>query len=76
MRNGDDSRVPDGGLADDVPENVMFLSPEQYEALQKAREEQGSDLTREQWQAVLKAFEVESATEIQGPRNEEKSMEQ
>jgi hypothetical protein len=44
----------------DVPsnfDNLMFLSPEQYEALLKAREDQQHDLSREQWEAVLKALE-------------------
>ncbi|MGC5054616.1 hypothetical protein ACLQ2S_24550 [Micromonospora sp. DT48] len=45
---------------DDVPskfDNLVFLSPEQYEALLKAREEQQHDLSCEQWEAALKALE-------------------
>jgi hypothetical protein len=45
---------------DDVPDdvdNVMLLSPEQYEVLLKAREEQQHDLSREQVEALLEAPE-------------------
>ena len=45
---------------DDVPDNVdnlMILSPEQYEVLQKAREEEHHDLSREQVEALLGALE-------------------
>lgn len=48
---------------DDDPDNfdnLMFLSPEQYEVLLKAREEQQHDLSREQVEAVLKALEERS----------------
>ena len=55
-----DSSSPPG---DDDPgdlENLMILSPEQYELLLKAREEQGHDLSRAQIDEVLAAFEERS----------------
>jgi hypothetical protein len=57
--------VSDGPASrgDDDPDNfdnLMFLSPEQYEVLLKAREEQQHDLSREQVEAVLKALEERS----------------
>jgi len=47
----------------DVPDNLdklMFLSPEQYEVLLKAREEQQHDLSREQVEALLSALEEQA----------------
>ena len=38
----------------------MILSPEQYEVLLNAREEQQEDLSRDQVEALLKAFEERS----------------
>ncbi|GAA2706812.1 hypothetical protein [Actinoplanes palleronii] len=55
-----DSPAPCG---DDVPDNVdnlMLLSPEQYEALLEAREGQQHDLSRAQVEAVLKAAKERS----------------
>ncbi len=49
--------------SDDVPDdfdNLMILSPEQYEVLLKAREELGHDLSREQVKALLKELEERS----------------
>jgi hypothetical protein len=48
---------------EDVPDNfdnLMFLSPEQYEVLLKAREEQQHDLSRAEVEALLRAFEERS----------------
>ncbi|GIE85568.1 hypothetical protein [Actinoplanes regularis] len=48
---------------DDVPDdvdNLMILSPEQYEVLLKAREELGHDLSRGQVEALLKELEERS----------------
>ena len=48
---------------DDIPDNfdnLMFLSPEQYEALLKARAEQQHDLSREQVEALLGALEEQA----------------
>ena len=52
-------RPPDDDAPDDL-DNLMFLSPEQYEVLLKAREEQQEDLSRDQVEALLKAFEERS----------------
>ncbi len=48
---------------DDVPhdfDNLVILSPEQYEVLLKAREESQHDLSREQVEALLKELEERS----------------
>jgi hypothetical protein len=54
--------VPDSPLMpdDDVPDNVRFLSPEQYEVLLKARQEQQHDLSPEQVETLLTALEERS----------------
>lgn len=44
---------------DDVPEdldNLAILTPEEFEVLAKAREEQGHDLSRDQWEGLLRAM--------------------
>jgi hypothetical protein len=54
---------PDEDEDEDVPDNfdnLMFLSPEQYEVLLKAREEQQHDLSRAEVEALLRAFEERS----------------
>ncbi len=51
---------PDDGVPNTV-DSFMFLSPEQYEALLEAREEQQQNLSREQVEVVLKALEATAA---------------
>ncbi|MFC7534647.1 hypothetical protein [Actinoplanes sp. GCM10030250] len=52
----DSPSLPDRGLPDDL-DNLMVLSPEQYEVLEQAREEQQHDLSREQVETLLKELE-------------------
>jgi hypothetical protein len=55
-----DSTPPHGDNLPDDFDKLMFLSPEQYEALLKVREKQQHDLSRTQVEALLKAFEERS----------------
>ncbi|MFI1990792.1 hypothetical protein [Actinoplanes sp. NPDC020271] len=55
----DSTPPPDDDDLGDL-DNLMFLSPEQYEVLLKAREEQGHDLSRAQAEEILAAFEKQS----------------
>jgi hypothetical protein len=55
-----DSTPPPGAGDPDDSESLMILSPEQYEALLKAREEQQHELSRTQVEAILAAFEERS----------------
>lgn len=50
---------PDDDVPDDF-DNLMVLSPEQYEVLLKARAEQQQDLSRDQVDALLKTLEKRS----------------
>ena len=55
----DSPSSPDDAVPDDF-DNLMILSPEQYESLLKVREEQQRDLSRDQVDALLRALEERS----------------
>ncbi|MEU4562717.1 hypothetical protein AB0F72_30435 [Actinoplanes sp. NPDC023936] len=59
---------PDEDLPDGF-ENLMLLTPEQWEMLMEAREEQQHDLSREQVEALLKAFGEPRASGLPGGRH-------
>ncbi|MEU8238231.1 hypothetical protein AB0C07_08300 [Actinoplanes missouriensis] len=59
--------MSDNSPDEDLPEgfeNFMLLSPEQWEFLMKARDEQQQDLSRDQVETLLKAFDERCGDEV------------